>query len=173
MQRLQTFQLYFLQDYEREYVYSRITRTRSNLWNVLIIGLQDFNYLIHGTNEFSKKKTDHSNSSNRQFLLGFILSCKIFFTCATNSLYLLPVAPCQSRRLTSLSIARWQSFLLLSILCIIMAYLLRYTRISFHFQSCLLASTTLNQSFISLTEPDSSYARLSVNSVLRINCCQI
>ena len=38
-------------------MYSRITRTRSNLWNVLIIGLQDFNYLIHGTNEFSKKLT--------------------------------------------------------------------------------------------------------------------
>ena len=85
-------------------MYSRITRIRSNLWNVLIIGLQDFNYLIHGTNEFSK-----TNSSNGQFLLGFILSCKIFLTCATNYLHLLPVAPCQSKRLTSLSIARWQT----------------------------------------------------------------
>ena len=26
----------------------------SNLWNVLIIGTLNFNYLIHGTNEFLK-----------------------------------------------------------------------------------------------------------------------
>ena len=55
------------------------------------------------------RKTDHSNNLNEQFLLGFILSCKIFLTCVTNSLYLLPVALCQSKRLTSLSIARWQT----------------------------------------------------------------
>ena len=55
------------------------------------------------------RKTDHSNNSNEQFLLGFILSCKIFLTCVTNFLYLLPVALCQSKRLTSLSIARWQT----------------------------------------------------------------
>ena len=55
------------------------------------------------------RKTDHSNSSNGQFLLGFILSCKILLTYATNSLHLLPVAPCQSKWLTSLSSARWQT----------------------------------------------------------------
>ena len=76
MQRLQTFQLYFLQDCEREYVYSRSTYTHSNLWNVLIIGLQEFNYLIHGTNEFSKKLT--ILSSNRQFLLGLFYPAKTF-----------------------------------------------------------------------------------------------
>ena len=30
------------------------------------------------------------------------------------------------------------------------------SKVSFHFQSCLLANTTLNQSFISLVEPDCS-----------------
>ena len=34
------------------------------------------------------RKTDHSNRLNRQFLLGFIFSCKIFLTLATNSLRL-------------------------------------------------------------------------------------
>ena len=44
--------------------------TRSNLWNVLIIGTQDFNYLIR-SNSWNKclfEKTDHSNRSNEQFL---------------------------------------------------------------------------------------------------------
>ena len=47
------------------------------------------------------------------------------------------------------------------------------SKVSFHFQSCLLANTALNHSFINLVEPDSSYTRLLVNSVLRINCCQM
>ena len=45
------------------------------------------------------------------------------------------------------------------------------SKVSFHFQSCLLAITALNRSFISLVEPDSFYyARLFLNSVLRIDC---
>ena len=36
------------------------------------------------------------------------------------------------------------------------------SKVSFHFQSCLLANATLNQSFISLAEPDSFYLRHTV-----------
>ena len=46
------------------------------------------------------------------------------------------------------------------------------SKVGFHFQSCLLANTALNWLFISLMEPDSSYARLFVNSVLHIYCCK-
>ena len=54
-------------------------RTHSNLWNVLIIGTQDFNYLIRSNswNEWTFEKTDHSNRSNWQFLLSFFFSCII------------------------------------------------------------------------------------------------
>ena len=108
MQRLQTFQLHFLQDCEREYVYSRITRTHSNLWNVLIIELQNFNYLIHGTNEFSKKKLTILIVWTDNFYSVLFFLQDLSHLCY-NSLHLLPVAPCQSKRVTSLSIARWQT----------------------------------------------------------------
>ena len=126
-----------------------------------------------------RKKTDHSNRSNGHFLLGFIFPCIIFLTRATNSLATpwnlqsaltegdrcrLPVAPCQSKQLTFLGIARWQTVvLLLSMLCIIMAtvnlsfsslsvlivllvvaaiFVAVHTdgqsKVSFRFQSCLL-----------------------------------
>ena len=67
----------------------------------------------------------------------------------------LPVAPCQSKQLISL-------------------YVLLDDKQSFCCcHSCLLASTMLNWSFISLTDPDSSiFYRLFVSSVLRLNCSQ-
>ena len=45
------------------------------------------------------------------------------------------------------------------------------SKVSFHFQSCLLVSAVLNH-LVSQSQTLSSYARLFVNSVLRIDCCQ-
>ena len=93
----------------------------------------------------------------------------------------LPVALCQSKWLTFLGIAtRWQTVILLFLMLRIimgMANLSswfsvcfncspgcgglirsstdRRPKVSFHFQSCLLVSTALNRSFISLPEPHS------------------
>ena len=39
------------------------------------------------------------------------------------------------------------------------------SKVSFHFESCLLVSTALNRSSVSLAEPDSSSARVFVNIV--------
>ena len=45
------------------------------------------------------------------------------------------------------------------------------SKVSFHFQSCLLVSTVLNR-LVSQSQTLSSYTRLFVNSALRIDCCQ-
>ena len=45
------------------------------------------------------------------------------------------------------------------------------SKVSFHFQSCLLVSTVLN-CLVSQSQTLSSYTRLFVNSALRIDCCQ-
>ena len=45
------------------------------------------------------------------------------------------------------------------------------SKISFHFQSCLLVSTVLN-CLVSQSQTLSSYTRLFVNSALSIHCCQ-
>ena len=68
----------------------------------------------------------------------------------------LPVDPCQSKWLTSLGIAKWQTVVLL-------------------FSVMLTSEYWVESSFTSLTltESDSSYAKLFVNSALCINCCQI
>ena len=49
----------------------------SNLWNVLIIGTPNFNYLIcsNSWNEQIFETNTLSNCSNRQVLLSFIFSC--------------------------------------------------------------------------------------------------
>ena len=113
----------------------------------------------------------------------------------------LPVTPYQSKRLTSLGVARWQTVvLLLSMLRMIMVtenlsswfpvfvlivllvvaaiFVAIHTdgrsKVSFHFQSCLLANTVLNWLFISLVEPDSFYyTRLFLNCALRIDCSNL
>ena len=45
------------------------------------------------------------------------------------------------------------------------------SKLSFHFQSCLLVSNALNRSSVSLAEPDSSSTRLFINNALHIDCC--
>ena len=52
-------------------------RTRSNLWNVVIIGMPNFNYLIcsNSWNKWIFEINNHSNRSNGQVLLSFIFSC--------------------------------------------------------------------------------------------------
>ena len=52
-------------------------RTRSNLWNVLIIGTPNLNHLIRSNswNEWIFEINNHSNRSNGQVLLSFIFSC--------------------------------------------------------------------------------------------------
>ena len=52
-------------------------RTRSNLWNVLIIETPNFNYVIRSNswNGWIFEINNHSNRSNGQVLLSFIFSC--------------------------------------------------------------------------------------------------
>ena len=51
--------------------------THYNLWNVLIIEMPNFNYLIrfNSWNKWIFEINNHSNRSNRQVLLSFIFSC--------------------------------------------------------------------------------------------------
>ena len=155
---------------------------------MVIIGTQDL-IRSNSCNEWRFEKTAHCNRSNGQFLLGFIFPCIIFLARATISLHLgifnLPwlreiaiafymVASYQSNRLTSQGITRWQTVVLLSsMLCIIMATanLASWFPVFVLIVLLVVVSTALNQSSVSLTEPDSSSARLFVNSALCIDCC--
>ena len=110
----------------------------------------------------------------------------------------LPVAPYRSKRLTvALGIARWQTVVLLLstlhvqynighdkfvllvsliVLLVVAAIFVAVhtdgqSKVSFHFQSCLLVSTVLN-CLVSQSQTLSSYTRLFINSALRIDCCQ-
>ena len=72
------------------------------------------------------------------------------------------------------NLASWFPFFVLIILLVVAAIFAAVhadgqSNVSF-IQSCLLASTALNQSSVSLTEPHSRSTRLFVISVLHIDC---
>ena len=135
-------------------------------------------------NEFSKKLSILIVPTGKFysvffFLLLHNLSGLCYQLLTPGNLRCLPVAPCESKWVTSLGITRWQTVVLLSTLHIIMATanLSSWFSVSFncspscdshihcgtngwpkvssHFQSCLLANTVLNRLFICLVELDS------------------
>ena len=135
-------------------------------------------------NEFSKKLTILIVPTGKFYSVFFFfllhnLSCLCYQLLTPGNLRCPPVALCESKRVTSLGIARWHTVVLLSMLRIIMATANLsswfpvsfdcsprcdshihcgthgWPKVSSHFQSCLLANTTLNRLFISLVEPDS------------------
>ena len=61
--------------------------TRSNLWNVLIIGMQDFNYLIP-SKSWNKEKTEIPIVRTGNFYSVLLSPANLSLARATNSLHL-------------------------------------------------------------------------------------
>ena len=166
--------------------------------------MPDFNYLIcsKSWNEWVFEKTDHSNHSNEQFLLGFIFFCTLSRSCyqlltpwniqsalTEGDRRRLPVAPFQNKQLTvALGIAKWQTVVLLLsmlhttlgmanmsswfpvfvlIVLLVVAALFVAVYSDGRTKVMLIGGTMWNWSSVSIAEPDSSSARLFVNSALR------